>query len=54
MLIAGVVMILFILGLFFEMLGSRPKTESEWQIDTKREPVPTPAPPDTQVPVTHA
>ena len=47
-------MILFILGLFFEMLGSRPKTEAEWQIDTEREPAPTTAPADAHVPVTHA
>jgi len=41
MMIAGVVTILFILGLFFEMLGSAPKTDAEWQIDTDREPVST-------------
>ena len=54
MLIAGVVMILFILGLFFEMLGSRPKTEAEWQNDTEREPASTPAQSEVHVPVTHA
>ena len=37
MMIIGVVMILFILGLFFEALGSRPKSDSEWQNDTERE-----------------
>jgi hypothetical protein len=54
MLIAGVVMILFILGLFFEMLGSRPRTEAEWQNDTEREPASTPAQSEVHVPVTHA
>jgi len=50
MLIAGVVMILFILGLFFEMLGTRPSSETEGQNDTERETSSTPAPAESGIP----
>ena len=44
MMITGAVMILFILGLFFESLASRPKSDAEWQNDTDVEGTNTPAP----------
>jgi hypothetical protein len=44
MMITGVVMILFILGLFFSMLGPQPKADVEWQNDTDRESAAPPAP----------
>jgi hypothetical protein len=37
MLIAGVVVILFIVGLFLEMLSSSPRAAAEWETDTDRE-----------------
>ena len=37
MLVAGVVLVLLILGLFFEMLTMSPKPEPEWNIDTEEE-----------------
>ena len=37
MMIAGIVVILFIMGLFFEMLSSSPRREDEWQADTDSE-----------------
>ncbi|HEY1272139.1 MAG TPA: hypothetical protein VGF08_09155 [Terriglobales bacterium] len=37
MLIAGAVVILFIVGLFLEMLSSSPKSSVEWESDTDRE-----------------
>jgi hypothetical protein len=40
--IAGVVVTLFILGLFFEMLSSSPKSEPERQFDTESEASSTP------------
>jgi hypothetical protein len=37
MLIAGLVVFLFILGLFLQALTSSPQAEPEWQIDTDAE-----------------
>jgi hypothetical protein len=37
MLIAGVVVILFIVGLFLEMLSSSPRAAAEWETDTDRD-----------------
>jgi hypothetical protein len=53
-LIAGTVVILFILGLFFEMLASRPKSDAEGQNDSQSEPTTTPAEPAPPVPAVHA
>ena len=53
MLIAGAVIALFILGLFFEALGSGPKSDAEWQNDTDRD-IPTGHTLEVEVPVTHA
>lgn len=53
MLITGVVVVLFILGLFFEMLGSQPRRDEEGQIDTERDPV-SPSQVESTVPVPHA
>jgi hypothetical protein len=44
MLIAGAVVILFIVGLFLEMLSSSPRTAAEWDSDTDRELDATPDP----------
>ncbi len=41
--IAGVVVILFIVGLFLEMLSSSPKPDPEWQSDTECDLGSTPA-----------
>lgn len=35
--IAGVVVIMFIMGLFLEMLSSSPKSHNQWQSDTDSE-----------------
>jgi hypothetical protein len=51
MLIAGTIVVLFILGLFFSMLGSGPKTDAEWQIDTEREELSTAAEVEEELPV---
>ena len=51
--IAGTVMLMFILGLFFSMLGQQPKKDPEWQNDTDRELAATPAVADQGVPVAH-
>lgn len=34
MTIVGGIVILFVLGLFFSMLGQQPKPDTEWQNDT--------------------
>jgi hypothetical protein len=52
MMIAGVVMILFILGLFFSMLGPQPRPYVEGQNDTDREQPSTADPVEAQVPAT--
>ncbi len=48
--IAAMVMMLFILGLFFEMLGSRPKSDAEWQNDTDADVLATAQPVEAQLP----
>lgn len=50
--IAGTVMVLFILGLFFEMLGSRPRSDAEWQNDTEHDTSTTQRAIEAHVPVT--
>jgi hypothetical protein len=50
MMIAGVVMILFILGLFFSMLGPQPRPDVEGQNDTEREHPSTVEPAEVSVP----
>jgi len=54
MLIAGAVVILFIVGLFLEMLSSSPKSGVEWESDTDREPNATPEAAETPSPVLQA
>ena len=51
MLIAGAVVILFIVGLFLEMLSSSPKNNAEWDFDTDREPNATPETAEVPSPV---
>ena len=36
--LAGLIIVMFILGLFLEMLSSSPKPSVEWQFDTDSEP----------------
>jgi hypothetical protein len=48
MLIAGLVVFLFILGLFLQAMTASPSTESEWQLDTDTELPVTPAPADDE------
>lgn len=43
MLIAGLIVLLFILGLFLQALTSGPKADAEWQSDTDGEFATTPA-----------
>lgn len=43
MMIAGLVLLLFILGLFLQALTSSPRAEAEWQFDTDAELPTTPS-----------
>jgi hypothetical protein len=54
MLIAGGVVILFIVGLFLEMLSSSPKPEPEWHPDTDGENRHTPPVPDVEATALHS
>ena len=49
MLIAGAVVILFIVGLFLEMVSSSPKAEPEWHSDTEDDTLHTPPIRDVEV-----
>lgn len=40
--IAGLVVLLFILGLFLQALTASPRSDSEWQFDTQEELLTTP------------
>jgi hypothetical protein len=43
MMIAGLVVLLFILGLFLQALTASPRSEAEWQFDTDAELPTTPS-----------
>lgn len=40
MLVAAAVVLFFILGMFLSMLGSSPKSDTEWQPDSEPQPEP--------------